>query len=178
MDLLEGKMIHQSPKPGPKTSRTRPRTPSHRWHAGHGRGGRGCACFRSLKAPSWQWKTGARFKDRIFPTLFGTPQRSPNHLKLMHRGEPNLPGIRIQFVISDMLFDMRSGINLFDLSSCFGNTLHCITSEKSVKAFAGLQVNIGACLSFSWTCTLYTCIQLQGADVGEQRTVNQSWQFC
>lgn len=55
------------------------------------------------RAPSWQWKTGARFKDRIFPTLFGTPQRSPNHLKLMHRGEPNLPGIRIQFVISDML---------------------------------------------------------------------------
>lgn len=35
--------------------------------------------------------------------------------------------------------DMRSGINLFDLSSCFGNTLHCITSEKSVKAFAGCK---------------------------------------
>lgn len=139
MDLLEGKMIHQSPKPGPKTSRTRPRTPSHRWHAGHGRSGRGCACFRSLKGPKLTVKNRCPFWGSDFSHPFWDTPTQSEPLEAdaswwTKSAWDQDPVCNLWHVV-----DMRSGINLFDLSSCFGNTLHCITSEKSVKAFAGCK---------------------------------------
>lgn len=91
------------------------------------------------RAPSWQWKTGARFKDRIFPTLFWDTPTQSEPLEAdaswwTKSAWDQDPVCNLWHVV-----DMRSGINLFDLSSCFGNTLHCITSEKSVKAFAGCK---------------------------------------
>ena len=200
MESWEGKMIHQSPKPftqdlpdeAPNSLAVAPQ----RWPACWPRPRVRWVCWlpfpqatdsekrcpgRMGFVPLPCWDTPTQSEPLEADASWWTKSASGSSCNLWH------------------VVDMRSGEKLFDLSTCFGNTLHCITSEKGVKDFAAKVMPhfraspVTCCRTWLllhvaseyWSLpelfmNLYTIHihTITRSWCRRAETVNQSWQLC